>query len=657
MAENENGAEELQEGYEGEEQQLQTEEYAENAETAEVTEDYQNLVELGVEETIARELDGLFQMGLMRRDELDQRAVDGLKGMTVEHALAVLEELKASNLPAVSNKSAYMCGIMKSLRQKQAAGVINDTIAKRPGPDESKLKEIVDRTGYSLEITSGQRKYGGPPPNYEGANPGPGQEVFCGKLPTTVFEDSLIPLFEKCGTIWDLRLMMDPATGLNKTFCFVTFTTKEGAKRAVSQLDNYEIRPGKRMKVNISIAKVRLFVGNIPKQRSRDEIMTEFSKISEGLKDVIVYTTPDDPTKKNRGFAFLDYETHKDASAAKRKMDSGTVAVWGRSFIVNWAEPQEEPDEAVMAKVKVLYVKNLKTTVTEDQLRQVFQPYGSIEKVKKTKDYGFVHFEQREDAINAMEQLNGTNLGDAVLEISLAKPPSKPKNQDFRGGYGGGYGGGMQRGGGFGGRGGGRGRGMRGGGMAPPMPAYGGGYGGGAGYDPYGYDASGYGADYGYGGGYEDYSGGYDYGYGGDMGYGAGYGQAPVAPPAVGYGRGGRGMGLGGGGPLRARGAMGARGGMRGARGFGGGMAAGGMRGGRGGMRGRGGPRGAMGPGGGGVGAGMKRKAEGFMGGDAKKMATGGDAAWGGDWSAQPIAQQPLAQGAADSQWYQDSWS
>jgi len=39
------------------------------------------------------------------------------------------------------------------------------------------LQEILDRTGYSLEITSGQRKYGGPPPNYDGPSPAPGQEV------------------------------------------------------------------------------------------------------------------------------------------------------------------------------------------------------------------------------------------------------------------------------------------------------------------------------------------------------------------------------------------------------------------------------------------------------------------------------------------------
>ena len=61
-------------------------------------------------------------------------------------------------------------------------------------------------------------------------------QVFCGKIPNSIFEDSLIPMFEKCGTIWDLRLMMDPSTGLNKTFCFVMFTTKEGAQTAVKQV-------------------------------------------------------------------------------------------------------------------------------------------------------------------------------------------------------------------------------------------------------------------------------------------------------------------------------------------------------------------------------------------------------------------------------------
>ena len=39
------------------------------------------------------------------------------------------------------------------------------------------LQEILERTGYSLDVTTGQRKYGGPPPDWEGEPPSTGSEV------------------------------------------------------------------------------------------------------------------------------------------------------------------------------------------------------------------------------------------------------------------------------------------------------------------------------------------------------------------------------------------------------------------------------------------------------------------------------------------------
>ena len=44
------------------------------------------------------------------------------------------------------------------------------------------------------------------------------------------------------------------------------------------QLDGYEIRKGKTLKINISVANLRLFVGNIPKNKTKDEIKEEFGK-------------------------------------------------------------------------------------------------------------------------------------------------------------------------------------------------------------------------------------------------------------------------------------------------------------------------------------------------------------------------------------------
>lgn len=71
----------------------------------------------------------------------------------------------------------------------------------------------------------------------------------------------------------------------------------------------------------------------------------------EGLTDVILYHQPDDK-KKNRGFCFLEYEDHKTAAQARRRLMSGKVKVWGNVVTVEWADPIEDPDPEVMAKVR-----------------------------------------------------------------------------------------------------------------------------------------------------------------------------------------------------------------------------------------------------------------------------------------------------------------
>lgn len=54
---------------------------------------------------------------------------------------------------------------------------------------------------------------------------------------------------------------------------------------------------------------------------------------------------------------------------------------------------------SVSFQVKVLYVKGFLPDVTEDQIKEVFSPYGTLERVRKVKDYAFVHFSEREHAL------------------------------------------------------------------------------------------------------------------------------------------------------------------------------------------------------------------------------------------------------------------
>ncbi|MBN3286245.1 HNRPR protein, partial [Polyodon spathula] len=141
------------------------------------TEHYQTLIDAGLPQKVAERLDDIFQTGLVAYADLDERAIDALREFNEEGAMSVLQQFKESDLSHVQNKSAFLCGVMKTYRQREKQG--NKVQESTKGPDESKIKALLDRTGYTLDVTTGQRKYGGPPPEeiYLGQQPGVGTEV------------------------------------------------------------------------------------------------------------------------------------------------------------------------------------------------------------------------------------------------------------------------------------------------------------------------------------------------------------------------------------------------------------------------------------------------------------------------------------------------
>uniref|UniRef100_A0A1A8URP5 APOBEC1 complementation factor n=1 Tax=Nothobranchius furzeri TaxID=105023 RepID=A0A1A8URP5_NOTFU len=315
---------------------------------------------------------------------------------------------------------------------------------QKPGGDgllgtqkEVALRALIQRTGYQLKQENGQRRYGGPPPSWDGPPPERGSEIFVGKLPRDLFEDELVPLCEKFGQIFEVRMMMD-FNGNNRGYAFVTFSNKQEAKTAMKQLNNYEIRNGRLLGVCASVDNCRLFVGGIPKTKKREEILTEMRKVTEGVVDVIVYPSAADKSK-NRGFAFVEYESHRAAAMARRKLLPGRIQLWGHPIAVDWAEPEVEVDEDTMATVKILYVRNLMLQTTEETIEKEFNSLkpGAVERVKKIRDYAFVHFGQREDAINAMKALNGKVVDGSPIEVTLAKPVDKDSYVRYTRGTGG----------------------------------------------------------------------------------------------------------------------------------------------------------------------------------------------------------------------------
>jgi cold-inducible RNA-binding protein len=118
-----------------------------------------------------------------------------------------------------------------------------------------------------------------------------------------------------------------------------------------------------------------------------------------------------------------------------------------------------------------LYVGNMSFKTTEDDLRAAFGQFGSVTDVYvafdkmtgRPRGFAFITMGTPDEAKQAAEKLNGTDLGGRLLTVNEARPKEERPAGGFGGG--GGYrGGGGGGGGGYRSGGGGGYRGERGGG-------------------------------------------------------------------------------------------------------------------------------------------------------------------------------------------------
>ncbi len=105
--------------------------------------------------------------------------------------------------------------------------------------------------------------------------------------------------------------------------------------------------------------------------------------------------------------------------------------------------------------MKNIFVGNLDFNTSEEELRQLFEVHGQVDRVSimtdrdtgRSRGFGFVEMASSEDGEKAIAALNGSQVGGRTLNVNEARP--KPERT---GGGGGGGGRGRERSGGGGGR-------------------------------------------------------------------------------------------------------------------------------------------------------------------------------------------------------------
>ncbi|XP_071449249.1 RNA-binding protein 47-like [Hetaerina americana] len=213
--------------------------------------------------------------------------------------------------------------------------------------EEKRLLNLTERTGFNITVRKGQRIYG-PPPYWIGDPPTAESEVFVSGLPKTLFEYELVPFIERAGRLYELRLMMN-CYGRNRGYAFVKYTTPEEAMHAIRELNGKEIRQGCQVGVVKSNKGNRLYIGGVPQSKRREEIHEDISQVVEGVEKVIVPNSFS-AQSENRGYVFVDFESHQAAASARRNFLNGVIKLW-KKVAVDWAKPEIAVDEKAMSKV------------------------------------------------------------------------------------------------------------------------------------------------------------------------------------------------------------------------------------------------------------------------------------------------------------------
>ncbi|KAK1159358.1 hypothetical protein AOXY_G22024 [Acipenser oxyrinchus oxyrinchus] len=200
------------------------------------------------------------------------------------------------------------------------------------------LETWTQKMGISLVQINGQRKYGGPPPGWTAFPPSSGCEVFINQIPRDVYEDSLIPLFQQAGVLYEFRLMMN-FSGQNRGFAYAKYTDPECAEAAIRMFNRYELQNGCCITVRKSTEKRVLLLDELPRSVEKDRLLLLLRNFSDGVEDLKIKPSPKGSGKAS---AAVQYVSHHAAAMAKKDVVE-EFKKYGISITVQWFNQIAKP--------------------------------------------------------------------------------------------------------------------------------------------------------------------------------------------------------------------------------------------------------------------------------------------------------------------------
>jgi len=250
--------------------------------------------------------------------------------------------------------------------------------------------------------------------------PHPSASLYVGDLVSDVTEGLLFETFNRVGPVASIRVCRDTLTRRSLGYAYVNFHSVVDAERALDTLNNQTIK-GKPCRImwsqrDPSIRKSgvgNIFIKNLDPTIGHKELYDTFSAFGNILSCKVAV----DENGNSKGFGFVHFE---GAEAADRAIKVANEKLMGnKQVFVGKFVPKKERNKQKESSWTNVYVKELDLSTDEKELAVLFGQFGKLTSVvimrdsddHASKGFGFVNFESHENALKAVDALQGETVG------------------------------------------------------------------------------------------------------------------------------------------------------------------------------------------------------------------------------------------------------
>ncbi|XP_031104127.1 polyadenylate-binding protein 7 isoform X2 [Ipomoea triloba] len=258
----------------------------------------------------------------------------------------------------------------------------------------------------------------------------PPASLYVGDLHPDVTDDHLYDVFSEFKSLDSVRVCRDSSTGRSLCYGYVNFISPQDAVQAI-EVKNHSTLNGKVIRVSWSRRDPdirRSGVGNVFIKNLSDVIdNTKLQEMFLRFGNILSCKVAMSDDGKSKGYGFVQFESEDSAIASIEQLN-GSLVEGKQLYVGKFIKKSERILLSPDAKYTNLYIKNLDHDITVEHLTEKFSEFGKIASLAISKDvngaskgFGFVCFENPDDAKQAQEAMDGTQLGSKKLYVARAQ--------------------------------------------------------------------------------------------------------------------------------------------------------------------------------------------------------------------------------------------